>query len=396
MIDTLRLSNQLFQYKLDGLRDNIILSNQVSDVIQKHLAIRPFRLNVIEAACHGRFKETGHSLVLADMLKHPKIQASFLERFLGIQHDFMKVTAEKDRVDVALKGEDIFIIVENKVNSAGEQENQVYRYVHEIGEDKYGYDLSQIYVVYLNPTDQTLPSDYSLCDENGENNVFEAIGEDHYVIQSYKYDITSWLRRLSIEGEPHINSALDQYIDFLETKFHNSPLDKNMNNEIKQLILKELAIEGKSFEEQMDALNSQSKKVAELSTALEELKIELKKAESHRVMREWQNHVAQKLNIELKHDEHSFGILLKNNVWLGIWDGYDDKKFGYKPYWGVQCDSYKPGNMPEIEKQIEELLKIADIRKSESENGWIAFYTTQKGVERFISLYNAAKSLMLI
>ena len=52
--------------------------------------------------------------------------------------------------------------------------------------------------------------------------------------------------------------------------------------------------------------------------------------------------------------------------------------------------------MPEIEKQIEELLKIADIRKSESENGWIAFYTTQKGVERFISLYNAAKSLMLI
>lgn len=396
MIDTLRLSNQLFQYKLDGLRDNIILSNQVSDVIQKHLAIRPFHLNVIEAACHGRFKETGHSLVLADMLKHPKIQASFLERFLGIQHDFMKVTAEKDRVDVALKGEDIFIIVENKVNSAGEQENQVYRYVHEIGEDKYGYDLSQIYVVYLNPTDQTLPSDYSLCDENGENNVFEAIGEDHYAIQSYKYDITSWLRRLSIEGEPHINSALDQYIDFLETKFHNSPLDKNMNNEIKQLILKELAIEGKSFEEQMDALNSQSKKVAELSTALEELKIELKKAESHRVMREWQNQVVQKLNIELKHDEHSFGILLKNNVWLGIWDGYDDKKFGHKPYWGVQCDSYKPGNMPEIEKQIEELLKIADIRKSESENGWIAFYTTQKGVERFISLYNAAKSLMLI
>lgn len=396
MIDTLRLSNQLFQYKLDGLCDNIILSNQVSDVIQKHLAIRPFRLNVIEAACHGRFKETGHSLVLADMLKHPKIQASFLERFLGIQHDFMKVTAEKDRVDVALKGEDIFIIVENKVNSAGEQENQVYRYVHEIGEDKYGYDLSQIYVVYLNPTDQTPPSDYSLCDENGENNVFEAIGEDHYAIQSYKYDITSWLRRLSIEGEPHINSALDQYIDFLETKFHNSPLDKNMNNEIKQLILKELAIEGKSFEEQMDALNNQSKKVAELSTALEELKIELKKAESHRVMREWQNQVVQKLNIELKHDEHSFGILLKNNVWLGIWDGYDDKKFGYKPYWGVQCDSYKPGNMPEIEKQIEELLKIADIRKSESENGWIAFYTTQKGVERFISLYNAAKSLMLI
>lgn len=81
MIKTLSLSNSLFQYKLDGLKSGICFSLQVSNIIKKHLSKRPFHLNVIEAACHGRFKETGHSLVLADMLRHPAIQHSFLESF---------------------------------------------------------------------------------------------------------------------------------------------------------------------------------------------------------------------------------------------------------------------------------------------------------------------------
>lgn len=133
---------------------------------------------------------------------------------MNLEHDYLNVTAETDRVDVALKGEDIFIIIENKVNSAEEQRNQVYRYVHEIAIDKYGYSLSQIYVIYLNPTNHNPPSEYSLCDENNENNVFEELGEEHYTVQSYKYDITDWLRCLSVTNEPHIDSALDQYIDF--------------------------------------------------------------------------------------------------------------------------------------------------------------------------------------
>ena len=229
MEEALRLSNRLFHCRLNYYKEGILLSKHVDEIISRHLSIRPFHLNVIEAACRGRFKETGHSLVLADLLKHPIIQSSFIERFLNIQHEFMDVTAEKDRVDVALKGKDIFVIVENKVNAADEQKNQVYRYVHEIGIKKYGFKLSQIYVVYLNPSNRTPPSAYSLCDENNENNVFEALGEKHYTVQSYKYDIADWLRELAIDNEPHISSALDQYIDFLENKFHTSPIDKNMN-----------------------------------------------------------------------------------------------------------------------------------------------------------------------
>ncbi len=394
MVEFIRLSNKLFQCKLDGFHECIMFSNQISDIMVRHFAQRPFHLNVIEAACRGRFKETGHSLVLADMLKHPYIQSSFLSTFLGLQHEYMKVTAENDRVDVALKSDDMFVIIENKVNAAEEKKNQVYRYVHKIGMEKYGYVMSQIYVVYLNPTNRIPPSNYSLCDDNNENNVFEDLGEDHYTIQSYKYDITSWLRELSIDNEPHISSALDQYIDFLENKFHTSPLDKNMNNEIKQFLLKELQIEGKSYDEQIAALDNQQEKVSELLNAIDNLKIELKKKQSHTMMREWQGQIEKQLGIVLAADEHSFGIQLNNKVWLGVWDGYDSKD--HLPYWGFQFDDYKKDGMPALSDPIKTILKNAGIECYNEEKGWVAWGTIQNGAQSFMSLYQVSKQSGLL
>ena len=394
MEETLKLSNSLFQLKLNYYEVAIKLSRHVDEIISKHMSSRPFHINVIEAACKGRFKETGHSLVLADLLKHPIIQSSFIEKFLNIHHEYMVVTPERDRVDVALRGKDIYIIVENKVNAADEQENQVYRYVHEIGIKKYGFKLSQIYVVYLNPHNQSLPSAYSLCDKNKENNVFEALGKNHYTVLSYKYDITNWLRELSIENEPHISSALDQYIDFLENKFHSSQIDKNMNNEIKDFILKELHVEGKSFQEQMKALDCQRDKVNELLNSIDDLKVELRMKESHRMMREWQSQIEEQHKIPLAHDEHSFGVQLNNHVWLGIWDGYDSPE--HLPYWGFQLDNYKKSEMPDLFNHIEQLLKNVGIKHYKIEEKYfIAWCTTQNGVTRFLSLYHGAKEMDL-
>ena len=395
MKGTIILSNRLFQYKVDGLKNGISLSRLVTDVVARHLSNRPFHLNVIEAACHGRFKETGHSLVLADMLRHPLIQASFLDTFLGIKHDELEVTAETDRVDVALKGKDLFIIVENKVNAAEEQKNQVYRYVHEIGVEKYHYDISQIYVIYLNPTNRNLPSEYSLCDENNENNVFEELGEDHYTVQSYKNDITNWLRGISITDEPHINSALDQYIDFLENKFHTSPLDKIMNNELNNILLKELNVEDSSLEAQIQALDNQYAKTEELLQAIESLKNEKRKELSHHMMREWQKAISQQLDVKLSEDDHSFGLQLNNQVWLGIWDGYDSPD--HLPYWGFELDSFRRDTDSDLVEKIEKLLKNVGIEHYHKDNKeWIAWCTTEKGVERYTALYNGAKEMGLL
>ena len=81
-------------------------------------------------------------------------------------------------------------------------------------------------------------------------------------------------------------------------------LDKNMNNEIKQFLLKELLIEGKSYNEQIAALDNQHEKVSELLDAIDNLKIELKKKQSHTMMREWQGQIEKQLGIVLATDDH--------------------------------------------------------------------------------------------
>ena len=390
MIETFNLSNGLFIRKLDGYHNLFKMSAIIADIIRQHISQQPFHLNVIEAACHGTFKETGHSLILAEMLKHPKIQASFLEKFLNIHHECMDVTAETDRVDVALKGDDIFVIIENKVNGAEEQQNQVYRYIHSVGINKYGYNLSQIYVVYLNPADRTLPSKYSLCDEKMEHNAFEEIGKDHYTVKSFKYDITDWLRKISIEKEPHIVSAMDQYIDFLEHKFHISPLDKTMIKETKDFIFKELQMDGKSFEDQMQILNDQQEKVNELQNTLNTIKKELQLVQSHKLMLKWKEEVKSK-GIAINDDDFSFGILLNNKVWMGIWDGYTNGN-NFLPFWGFQLDSFKKNNNEDLYNEIRIVIENAGLfRDTKSENGWIAWHETQNGTEDFMALYKAVK-----
>ena len=397
------LSNNLFQYKLDGFKVGLSFSDQVHDIIKKHEERRPFHLNVIEAVCHGTFRETGHSLVLADMLKHPDIRSSFLERFLNLKYNALEVTAERDRVDVALKGNGIFVIIENKVNAAEEQKSQVYRYVHEIGMDKYGYKLSEIYVIYLNPRTHDNPSEYSLCDENNENNVFEALGEEHYKVLSYKYDIIDWLRGISIPNEPHIESALDQYLDFLENKFHTTLLDTEMNKDIREFLLKELQIESKPLEEQISALGSQYEKTAELLSSIDSLKTELRKELSHDMIEEWQKRLENgKLpGIQLEKKEHSFGIPLKNGVRLGIWDGSDSTDL--IPYWGFQYEQDNKENIQEVYEQIDRLLEKAGMEiespSTDRSTVWIAWKTIEKGkdgVECFISLFKAAEEMNLI
>lgn len=388
MKEALRISNLLFQYRLNYYKNGIRLSERVRQIIKTHLDKMPFHLNVIEAACRGRFKETGHSLVLANLLKHPVIQSSFIKNILNIQHKYMNVTTEKDRIDIVLEGKDIFVIIENKVNYAREMESQLYRYVNETGIKKYDFTLSQIYVIYLNPTNRTLPSLYSLCDKNKENNVFEALGKEHFKVLSYKYDITDWLRKLSIENEPHIASALDQYIDFLENKFYTSSIYQNMNKEIKDFILKELHIEGLTLQEQITALKKEQEKVTALLDSIENLRIELRKEESNRLMREWQSEIEK--DISLSQDDHSFGIQLKNQVWLGVWDGYDAKN--NLPYWGFQLENYKKSEMPDLLESIKKLIEKSNIKHYQTdEKDFIAWCTTNKGVSRFQSLYEAAK-----
>lgn len=54
--------------------------------------------------------------------------------------------------------------------------------------------------------------------------------------------------------------------------------------------------------------------------------------------------------------------------------------------------------MPELDNKIESILKMAEIDTSKirKQNGWVAWNHTQKGIERFSALYQAAKDAGLL
>lgn len=389
---TIRIRTMTEINNINDYIEIIDMSDKVSDIIKRCSKDKPFHLNVIEAACRGFLKETGHSLILADMLRHPAIQKSFLERFLNIDHEEMEVTAETDRVDVALKGDDMFVIIENKVNGAEEQQSQVYRYVHDIGICKYKFKLSQIYVLYLNPIDRALPSERSLCDEKSENNVFDKIGKDHYRVLSYKSDIINWLRGVLIEQEQHVVSAMDQYIDYLENRFHTTPMDTKMNEEIKRSILRDLKVEEKSSIEKMQAIKDLQEKIDVFQT---ELKTVVKTEVSNELMLKWKHDIVSE-GIRVDSDSNSFYIKLKKGVKLGIWDGYTNG-YDFMPYWGFYYKGFNMKRDEVIANDIEEIIKNAGIEgKLGREGDFIEWGSTENGDKDFRTLYWTAKKMSLL
>ncbi|QUB76230.1 hypothetical protein J5A58_04100 [Prevotella melaninogenica] len=79
-----------------------------------------------------------------------------------------------------------------------------------------------------------------------------------------------------------------------------------------------------------------------------------------------------------------------NQVWLGVWDGYDAKN--NLPYWGFQLENYKKSEIPDLLESIKKLIEKSNIKHYQTdEKDFIAWCTTNKGVSRFQSLYEAAK-----
>ena len=124
---------------------------QIRDAELKNLSLQ---INVISIAARGKLKETAHSLILQNLLKNQTILDSFKNNILGLTNlniNAEKVqAAEKDRIDISIndKENNIYIIIENKVNDAEEKCGQIYRYVQTALKE--GYSNNQIIVLYLN------------------------------------------------------------------------------------------------------------------------------------------------------------------------------------------------------------------------------------------------------
>lgn len=267
----------------------IALSTKVKETRKNFLDNLPHHINVISIAARGNLKETAHSAILQQILLHPFILNSFLKNIAEIENsDFTTDQvrpAEAERMDVSIYGKDRCVIIENKVNGAGEQEGQIFRYVQQAMEHKeHHYRPDNIHVIYLNPDDHGYPSVYSLTENGSGKNWIPSLVKEQIRVKDYSHDIYEWIKSLQQEeclaDQPFLLSALYQYQDYLEEKFELTDKFEPMKNNIKELIDKEV-LRGLSDEEDKDLsmriklLKETKQELAQLQSSLDEYLREL-------------------------------------------------------------------------------------------------------------------------
>lgn len=219
----------------------LALAVQIENIRKEELAKLPLHINVIKISAAGKLRETAHSSILQQLLKFPSILDSFIKSIICLNN--IKITpadirnVEQDNMDISIFAKNACIIIENKINNAPEQQGQIYRYVD--CALKYGYDESQIHILYLNSNHRRKPSVKSLT-ANGENllRIPKTI-EDNMLVMDYAHDIYSWIKDLHSHipiCQPYLLSALHQYQDYLEEHFHLTDKFKDMKESIKVAI----------------------------------------------------------------------------------------------------------------------------------------------------------------
>ena len=180
--------------------------------------------------------ETAHSRILYKLLcAHGKEKHQFLKMFLesvGLKLDIKKVEVkvEYKHIDVLIYDGVKYIIVENKVNHACDQDRQLVRYIDSL-------NSKDIYVLYLvrsdndkDPSENSLPAE--IRQELEENGKYKKI--------SYQTHIFNWLRKCKetdIDNEL-LKSALVQYCIYIEELFKGMEImnDKDIENFEKEVL----------------------------------------------------------------------------------------------------------------------------------------------------------------
>jgi hypothetical protein len=199
-----------------------------SDMVNHISLINDLRLST-------NIHETAHSRILYKLLcAHGKEKHQFLKMFLesvglNVELDINKVEVkvEYKHIDVLIYDGKKYIIIENKVNHACDQDKQIETYIRSL----YGKD---VYVLYLVRSDNDKdPSEGSLSTERRkelEENV-------KYKKISYQTHILDWLRKCEKETNNEnviLKSALVQYRDYIEDLFKEKEIVYMNNKDIEK------------------------------------------------------------------------------------------------------------------------------------------------------------------
>lgn len=236
---------------------------------KKNASLLQYNLNLIDEL-HAN--ENAHTRILLKLLDYESNQKKvILEEFLNLLNeklvnqkipilDEYRITGQFKFIDgyIWSDSKKVAIIIENKINWACDQDEQIQRYIETA--KQYGIDEKNIFVVYLTDTGIKKAADYSFTDyakkmldwKDPEN-------QGRYIESNYLNDILPFLYeifdKLSFSKENVLKAAIFQYIDYLEGRFWMRKNEKEYNMAMNSDILKILNLgENLSKKEKFDKI----------------------------------------------------------------------------------------------------------------------------------------------
>lgn len=341
---------ELSLWQISEMMDNeqletLSVCERISTEIGKEKAKLPMYIDVLGDALHEKnLKETAHSRILYSLLQDKNVLQSFIAHFLPNITDSLDYISipypDRHRIDLTIKGESFFLIVENKVNGACEQHNQIDRYF-EIATKTY--PCEEIYVLYLNGDNNEAPSKYSLSVETRV-----AIG-DRLVCRNFKDDIAPWISALSekvdFSEQPLLKSALIAYRTYLENKYHLSNQFTAMDNKIDKQIITDLGLEQMPLSERVSVLQDQVENVDKILERMNALLAEYQLKNQEAKIKTWYEQCVNSLG-------DAISLTMETSVEFGFDFVYRNVSFrccvsfdegGKMSYWGIKgIDQTRP------------------------------------------------------
>lgn len=236
------------------------LASEIASLINLTKQKTPYHINLLDLI---RANENAHSRILGAFLRAQsgssyEILDSFVKKFFAERFTEEIVAPvffnEKHRIDLLIAESGKYaLIFENKIHNAVLQKNQLARYIEAMKKD--GFSESQIYVIYLPPNEYNEPnaccwkSPEGCCEHCDRQNIppecqhlnsYKEAFAERFAYLTFRNDILPWLKDDVLPNckvkDTYLQSALMQYIDYLEGLFDLRITNHILNMEIKEYI----------------------------------------------------------------------------------------------------------------------------------------------------------------
>lgn len=268
-------TNEAIEYMKKQYRDLILFSDDFNKLIRQERLALPYQMNIIDEL---HINENAHSRILYKLLQFINANGEFeiissLIRFIQDKRrskSFSTISVkspllsqEESRIDLWVRDEDYAIVFENKIYNAADQEAQLSRYIERT---RLEYDLDRIFVVYLSASGKE-PDAQSWGS-------YQDLFKDRYINLSFRDDIRNWLRKDVIPNlrrkDSVLQSALDQYIDYLDGLFFKRTIENKMIMKLDSFIIEHFDLN--RYNNDAEKVKALQEEIDNMSEVMEKMK----------------------------------------------------------------------------------------------------------------------------